>query len=348
MISMLKKSQINIWLKTITTSVFLLAAGCSVQPVQMVVVENSNPNAKKDTAAIEQFQELDKDIKYGNLCRVKYHPSHTKNHPVVIEGTLGKGKKYPVIIDTGASVGLFVNDIHIKENNLVTQAFKYNNSGAWGTSNIPELNIGETTLLNWPCFYKRQHAELQMFGLPLSKDKSVIVGLPTLLEFKYVAFDNLKKEVEFSPKKMFEPEEPASWSKYSLMVEEFLGGNTYLFVKIPIAGEEAELQLDTGSGKGLSTHKEIWQQIQQKIHNIKLKKGRELYPYIGWLDCEQGTVARLDVGDRTIKNAKVSIYPDDSPLLENCKGLLGMQYFQDTIIVLDFERNLMWVKHPKS
>jgi len=346
---MLKTSQIHIWCRTIATFVLLLAAGCSVQPVQMVVT--NNPQSGKALTATDQNQipELDKDIQYGNLCRVKYHPAHTKNHPVVIEGTLGKGKKYPVILDTGASVGLFVNDIHIKENNLVTRPFKYNNSsGGWGTSYIPELNIGETKLLNWPCYYKRQHAELKMFGLTLAKDKSVIVGLPTLLEFKYVAFDNVEKEVEFSPKEVFEPSEPARWEKFSLTVEEFLGGNVYLFVKIPIAGEEVELQLDTGSGKGLAANKEIWQQIQQKIKNVKLKKSQELYPYIGWMDCEQGVAAKLDVGDRTIKNAKVSIYPENSPLMENCEGLLGMQYFQDTVMVLDFERNLMWVKHPRS
>jgi len=361
---MLEKSQINIWFRTFATTVFLLAAGCSVQPVQMSVVNNSNPKVKKDTTTIEQIQEsdrmlstLDKDIKYGNICRVKYHPLYSKNHPIVVEGKLDNDRKYPVILDTGASPALFVNDIHIKENKLVTQPLKYNNKSAgWGTCNLPELHIGEITLSNWPCYYRRQHAELQLFGLPLAKDKAIIVGLPTLQEFKYIAFDGIKKEVEFSPEKAFEAKELQLWEKYPLTIEEFLGGNAYLFVKIPIAGEEIELQLDTGSGNGLSIPKELWERMRQKIQastgsvetNIKFKQGRELYPYIGWLDCEKTNVPKLNVGNRTIKNAKVSIFPDDSPLLENCEGLIGMQYFQDTVMVLDFERNLMWLKSPQS
>jgi len=301
--------------------------------------------------------EFDKDIKYGNLCRVKYHPLYSKNHPVVVEGMLDKDKKYPVILDTGASPDLFVNDVHIKENNLVTQPLKYNNkSGGWGTCHLPELNIGEITLSNWPCYYRRQHAELKMFGLTLAKDKAIIVGLPTLQEFKYITFDGIKKEVEFSPEKAFEAKEPAIWEKYPLTIEEFLGGNAYLFVKITIAGEEIELQLDTGSGNGLAIKEEHWERMRQKIQtsasaaepNIKLKQGRELYPYIGSLECKKTIIPKLEVGDRTIKNAKVSIFPEDSPLLENCEGLIGMQYFRDTVMVLDFERNLMWLKHPQS
>ena len=346
---MLGKSQIHIWFRTIAITVSLLAAGCSVQPVQTVIVNSHNHQCTTNTAPTEQNStgQLNMDVKWGNLCRVKYHPSHTKNHPTVIEGTLGKAKKYPVVLDTGASVGLFVNDIHIRENNLKTRPLGKKAAG-WGTSRVPELNIGETTLLNWPCFYQRRHTELQLFGLPVDKDNSIIVGLPTLQEFKYIALDNIKKEVEFSPKKVFEPEEPDSWAKYSLTIEEFPGGNAYLFVKIPIAGEEIELQFDTGSGKGLSTNKEIWQRIQKKIHNVKLRHAKELYPYIDWLNCEQGTIAKLDVGQRTVKNAKISIYTDDSPLLENCEALLGMQYFQDTVIVLDFERNLIWVEQPRT
>jgi len=35
---------------------------------------------------------------------------------------------------------------------------------------------------------------------------------------------------------------------------------------------------------------------------------------------------------------------NEAPLLEDCDGLLGMQYFSGTVMVLDFERELMWVK----
>jgi hypothetical protein len=33
--------------------------------------------------------------------------------------------------------------------------------------------------------------------------------------------------------------------------------------------------------------------------------------------------------------------------VKGCRGLLGMQCFQDTVVVLDFKNKLMWVKNPQ-
>ena len=138
------------------------------------------------------------------------------------------------------------------------------------------------------------------------------------------------------------------WAQYSFVIEEGLGDNAFLFVKIPIAGELTELQLDTGSGRGLAIGEQLWEQMCTKIANIRLSKGNDLYPYIGWLECKRGVIPKLQLGSRTVKNAKISVFPNDNPLVEDCGGLLGMQYFQDTVMVLDFERNLMWVKNQEG
>jgi hypothetical protein len=285
--------------------------------------------------------------KQQDSWRIKYHDSYSTNHWMVVEGKIGNGKNYPIVLDTGASVGLFVNDIHIKENNLSIRPLKNNNdSVGWGMCYLPELQIGQVTLTNWPCFYQEQHTEIQLLGLPLTRDKAVIAGLQALCRFKYIAFDSVKEEVEFSLGRLFEPEKPDSWSKYRFEIEEDLGGNSYLFVKIPVSGEEIELQLDTGSGRGLAVAEELWEKIRSKIRPVKLKKGRDLYPYIGRFLCKRGVIEELDMGNRIVRNAMISVFPDDSPIVDECSGLLGMQYFQDTVMVLDFERNLMWVKVP--
>ena len=283
-------------------------------------------------------------------CRIKFHSSYTANRWMVIEGTLGSGRKYPVILDTGASVALFVNDLHIKENNLAfTPLNKGNdNSPGWGKCDLPELHLGQVTLDNRPCYYREMHTETRLLGLPLTKSNPIIAGLPALRSFKYIAFDSIGKEVELSPDKVFEPERPEEWARYSFRIEEHRGGSALLFVKIPIAGAEAELQLDTGSGKGLAISEELWEKMRKNIPSIKLGRGKDLYPYIGSIPCKRGTVPALGVGDRIVTNAKISIFPDDSPIVDGCSGLLGMQYFQDTALVLDFERNLMWVKNPPS
>ena len=77
---------------------------------------------------------------------------------------------------------------------------------------------------------------------------------------------------------------------------------------------------------------------------VKLQKGKENYPYIGNLSCKKGNIHDLEFGNRTIHNAEISVFKDDCPLLDGCDGLVGMQYFSDTVFVLDFENELMWLK----
>jgi hypothetical protein len=279
--------------------------------------------------------------------RIKYHPSYNVNRWMVVEGSLGKEKKYPVILDTGASVGLFVNDIHIIENKLAIypQSRSSDDSIGRGICQVPELHIGQLTLVNWPCHYREQHTELQLFGIPFNKGKAIIAGLAALRRFKYIAFDSINKEVELSANEVFNPRQSDLWTQYPFSIGEDLGGNVFLIVKIPIAGKEVELQLDTGSGRGLAISQSLWEQIHTGIKHTRLKKGKDLYPYIGLLSCHKGIIPELEVGSRTVINAGISVFPDDSPIVDQCSGMLGMRYFEDTEIVLDFERDLMWLKN---
>ncbi len=287
--------------------------------------------------------------KYQDPYRIKYHPSYSKNRWMAVEGKIDNGKCYPVVLDTGASVTLFVNDIHIVENQLAYSPMKsgYNDPSGWGKCCLPKLNIGQVTLINWPCYYREQHAEYRLFGLPVAREKAVIAGLGALRKFKYVMFDSIREEAELSLVKTFEPVNHNIWTKYSFDIEEELNGNTFLYVKIPVAGEETELQLDTGSGKGLAVSEELWKKISQRVPQIRLTQDKDLYPYIGLLACKHGVISEIKIGERTIKNAGISVFPDNSPIVDRCSGLIGMQYFQNTIIVLDFERNLLWVRSTR-
>lgn len=85
---------------------------------------------------------------------------------MVVEGKLDNGRKYPIVPDTGASPALFVNDIHIMENKLPICPFRTNHGepAGWGMCHLAELHIGEVTLINWPCFYREQHVEVQLHG----------------------------------------------------------------------------------------------------------------------------------------------------------------------------------------
>jgi len=348
----------GIILKSLLGLAFLLQTGCEV-----AVVDGKKLGAMPDVALMRRDRpaqtsrwakevhtgpETDRNLSQADPCRIKYHPSCSQQRWMAVEGRLDTGRRYPVVLDTGASIALFVNDIHVVENNLAIHPLNSpsSDSPGWGTCHLPALHIGQVSLPDLPCFYREQHAEVRLLGLPLAKDKTMIAGLGVLRQFKYVAFDSINREVEFSIEQVFKPEEPDSWAQYSFVIEEDLGGNAFLFVKIPIAGHETEVQLDTGSGRGLAISEELWKTMEEKIGHTRLKRGKDLYPYIGLLPCRRGVVPQLRVGSRIVTNAMISVFPDDSPVMDRCAGLLGMQCFQNAVIVLDFERNLMWMKNP--
>lgn len=348
-----------------------LQIGCSLSPLRYTVVNTKSLEDRADVCLMEPNDgpylirvtgsdgdekdfhwTIDGRIEQQKPCRVKYHKLYAANHFMVVEGSVGNGKKkYPIILDTGASQPIFVKDVHVLDNKLPIYPLGTNDIDSegyqLGLCHLPKLRIGEVTLANLACLYLERHMELELFGLPIARDESIIVGLPALREFKYVVFDNVSREVEFSHSKEFAPAEPQLWGRYPFSIEEDLYGNALLFVEIPIAGEKMELQLDTGSGNGLAIREELWKSMCEKIPNVKLKDSRELYPYIGRLPCKRGIIEELKMGDKTVRGAKISVFPDNSPLLIHCHGLLGMQFFQDTVMVLDFEGGLMWVKNPQ-
>lgn len=292
-------------------------------------------------------------IEQKNPCRIKYHNSYFTNRYMVVEGRLENSEiAYPVVLDTGASQPVFVNLSHVMENNLAILPLEDKSSNANGHSlglcDLSRIQIGNATLANWPCLYLEQSTRSGLFGLSIansnSLDNTVIVGMPILREFKYLMFDNIAKEVEFSYNELFNPVDANRWQEYTIDIEEDFHGNVFLFVNIPIASEQVVLQLDTGSGKGLAITEELYQRLKTDFNRVKLKNGKDIYPYIGQLRCKKGSIDVLEFGNRSIRNADISVFPDDSLLLQESQGLVGMQYFQDTTVVLDFGRNLLWVK----
>ncbi len=366
----LKKQFVSSLLGLLFGLLLSLQPGCSVYPLAYVVVNSEklehrpgihllDPNntpysikvIKRKDGTTDYFWDIDSTIEQPKACRIKYHTLYSTNRFMVVEGRLGDGKKkYPVVLDTGASQSVFVKDTHILENNLAIYPMHTSkpNGYSLGTCHLPELHLGSIKLVDWPCLYLHRPIKPKMLGLSFAKDDSIIVGLPLLREFKYILFDSINKEVEFSHEELFEPQQPQFWEQYQFSIEEDFHGNAFLFVEIPIGSEKIELQLDTGSGNGLAIREELWENLPEKIRSVKLKKGKELYPYIGRLKCRRGIIEELQFSNRTIKKTRISVFPNDSPLLEECQGMIGMDCFRDTVIVLDFENEIMWVKNTQS
>jgi len=346
-------------LSVIILMVLCLLAGCTTSPFQYAIVDTPNLSNGSNTeiANISDIRQnlhwqIDSEFEQKGTIHVKYHPSYNTKRCIVVEGSIADSKKkYPVVLDTGASQRVFVNDIHVLENKLPVYPVQTSRTDAkdYGLElcYVPQLRIGQMTLQDFPCWYLQRHLELKFFGMPIARDDSIIVGLAALREFSFIVFDSINREVEFSHDRVFEPDDNQVWSKYPLSIEEDRG-NAFLFVYIPVAGELMKVQLDTGSGNGLSLSEELWETMSGKLQNIKLKEDTELYPYIGRLSCKRGVISKLQVGDRLIPNAKISVFPASSPLLSDCDAILGMQYFQDTVMVLDFNNAMLWVRNHMS
>jgi hypothetical protein len=289
----------------------------------------------------DYFWEIDSHIEQGDDTIIKYHPMNEKYKFAVVEGSFGRdGHKYPVVIDTGASQAVLVKNVHVRQNNLKEETFKTATLGGRkiGLCYLPELDLSSIRLIDWPCL----QLPSQSTGLGV-RDDFVIVGLPVLREFKYIVFDNIAGQIEFSRDKVFKPDKADSWEQFPMWLEEDFSGNVFLFARITVDSIEMELQLDTGSGRGLAISEELWEQLPES-KQVRLKNAKELYPYIGNLSCRRGTVAELALGNSKVHNVPVSVFADDSPLVEDCSGLMGMELFRNTKLVIDFENELLWVK----
>lgn len=349
-----------------------LETGCSIGPVLYVSEDNKTITELPDERSMRSDNEpafvikslhdyMNLDISWkadacvdqNDISRIKYHKQYYKSRYIVVEGRIGlMGSRYPVVLDTGASQPVFLNVSHVLDNKLLIYHLEDTDSDLnghkLGLCYLPLFQIGDVTFSNRPCLYLSPPSTVNLFGVQIAgkntNNDTVIVGLPVLRKFRYITFDSVNNEVEFSFNQSFEPGKTSTWKQYPIYIEEDFHGNTFLFVQIPVAGKEVELQFDTGSGRGLAIGEKLWKYIGGEFQDLNLKKGRDFYPYIGRLPCRRGIIPTLKVGDRIVSKAEISVFPDNSPLLAECEGLLGMQYFNDTVVVLDFDKSLMWVK----
>jgi hypothetical protein len=359
-------------LRKIILGIFLgfylcLQAGCSMQPVR-IVTKSANLQGRTDIPLLDisdsnswHFVRSNDGnrpvltasagkIKAAQNCRVKYHWLHYPiRHCAVVEGRLEKTKRtYPVMVDTGASMPAVVNGIHILENRpaIYPLGNDKSHSADIGVCYLPELRLGQIMFVDISGFYINKHLEIQFFGVPVVRDNTILLGLAFLQAFKYVLFDNIKKEVEFSYEELFEPEQLHLWRKYPFVIKEKIKDNNAIFVEIPVEAEKMTLFLDTGCSELILPEK-TWQIMCSNYTGVKLKTGDYLFYAREKLSCRKGVIKKLRLGDTTVRNVPVVVLADDvmKSAVGDCNGLLGMSCFQDMVFVLDFHRSIMWIRN---
>ena len=282
------------------------------------------------------------DIYLKGSCRVKMR-ENSPNVQVLAE--VNDGKSYPVVIDSGATKYLAVTDSVVLDSDLAICPIDGLGKNVGGLCHIKKLKIGTLTIAHPACVYWLAHYERRVLGHTIWKEKKFNLGLNLMKEFSYILFDNVNREVEFTTNNYFNPQDSNQWHQYPMTIEQDEKHNARLTVDIAIAGQPHHLELDTGAGPGLILTENIWAKFSSGLQIRLQEKGQLKTPLFGWLPCRKITVEQLALGNISINDARIHVIADDNPFGQD-EFTLGTGFFKETVIVLDFERNLLWVRRP--
>ncbi|HUV65651.1 MAG TPA: hypothetical protein VMW24_17275 [Sedimentisphaerales bacterium] len=255
-------------------------------------------------------------------------------------------KQYRMAIDSGYYGEVLVNDVFVIENDLKIYPLETGDLFVAGLCHVDKIEIGDMTITTPLCFYKLNHYEWRVLGLTIWKQRQIIFGVQLMRQFRYVLIDNIAAEVEFSKQESFEADPVETWRHYQMSIENDKKNIARLMIEIPIAGEKTKIMFDTGHNSTLVMAENKWKKLSTKLHVVEETNDRAQMPY-GWNDIKRITVRELCIGKKNISEASIDVFNDDNKYGPDF-FLLGMECFKDTVIVLDFEHNLLWVRKPHS
>ena len=254
-------------------------------------------------------------------------------------------KEYPIVIDSGCPFDLVVNDMIVRDNKLEIFPFKSTDSDLAGFCHVDKIQIGDLTITNPKCSYTTNHYEKRVSALSKWKERQILFGLGLLHKFRYFLIDSVTSEVEFSLHDSFKAEPVQVWHQYHMSIEKTEQNTKKLMIHIKIAGEEIKANLDTGTEWSLAMSQNAWNKLSVKFHVLKESKDQARF-FNGWKNIKKITVKQLSIGDKSMTDASIIVF-NDSLFGENFI-IIGVDYFKNTVVVIDFERNLIWVRKPQS
>jgi len=335
----------------------LYLAGCSLAPLKYMPVDaNIDINNTKlplidpNDGPLKMTMEGKRIIAFNTKptidldkpCQIKYNPLGFNSYNIVVTGQLAKNYQCRVMIDTGCPFLSMLSYNVVQENNLPIYPIE---GESWcGICYLPYLQIGEATIREVSSLYTTRQWELQFFGIPIKKIRMVLFGLQLMREFRYILFDGVNKELTLSAKQSFTPMHDNQWLQYPFKIEEDINKNLRLWVDIPIEGKTYHIAFDTGANAGLIIDTKFFDELSKRIKVAGKKQKCKLPIYQeGWVDCQKVVLPELSFCHKRIKNAQIIILPDD--IAYKHTNFVGMRYFKDTVFVLDFESELLWVKN---
>ncbi|NQT04198.1 MAG: hypothetical protein HQ580_19385 [Planctomycetes bacterium] len=282
------------------------------------------------------------EIYHKGRCRVKMR-ENSPNVQVLAE--VNDGKIYPLVIDSGATKYLAATDSLVLDAGLEIYPIYELGKNIGGLCRLDQLKIGTLTIVHPACEYWLAHYERHVLGQTIWKEKKLNLGLGLMKEFSYILFDNVTREVEFATNNSFNPQDSNQWHQYPISMEHNEKQYARLIVDIPLVGQTRHIEFDTGAAPGLILTERIWAKISSSLHILNQEIGKLRTPLSGWLPSRKITVEQLALGNISINDARIHVIADDNPFGQD-EFTLGIGFFRETVIVLDFERNLLWVRNP--
>ncbi len=275
-------------------------------------------------------------------CPVRFALGNNVNVPVTMPG----GRKYWAMVDTGFSNYFYVDDTVVRECDLAVLPLGENpaTGHAQGLCEIPSLKLGRTVIETLPCFYEHRHWQLRILGVPVYSPRTILLGLRFMRAHAYVFFDNARHTVLFSPREAFEPKDASAWVRLPFVFKE-INDNLRMLVDLPVGEHMVPVEFDTGGAKpGLSLKEETWQRVAHQFHARDAGRGHYRNLQFGRLPCHTYTVPTLSIGPMDVRNARIDVVPRDDPVMRDFEGILSLNYFRKTSVVLDFRKRLIWIR----
>ena len=282
------------------------------------------------------------EIYHQGRCRVKMR-ENSPNVQVLAE--VNNGKIYPVVIDSGAAKYLAVTDSLVLDAGLEIYPIYELGKNIGGLCHIQQLKIGTLTIVHPACEYWLAHYERHVLGQTIWTEKKLNLGLNLMKEFSYILFDNVAREVEIATNNSFNPQDGNQWHQHPMTIEQDEKQYARLMIDIPLDGHTKHIEFDTGAAPGLILTESIWTNFSSDLQIHHQENDRLATPLSGWLPCRNIIVEQLALGNSSINDARICVIADDTPYGQD-ECTLGMGFFIETVIVLDFERELLWVRNP--
>ncbi len=304
----------------------------------ITITKNQNGSLSYRWSLDAEFDEEDNVIPYWKQWG-NYYGTRT------VKGCLNENT-YPVIFDTGCNPMLILSEKIVTKNDLAVFFFDPGNKETGSAFVLVDsLKIGSFELNNYPCGLWKYRPQLQLLGLPIHEPELIVLPLAIMRQFSYFKFDNVKKQLSFSKSASFDPADNSQWLFLPFRYE-----GLHLVLDVSIEGIETTLMLDTGADYQLELNESVIQELFKKRRDFEKawKKTIRFYgPYSdGLIDYKRFTAKKLQFADHTLSRVKL-IYSDRHED-KKYQGVIGAKLFEKTVMVLDFENNLMWVKKAEG